>query len=137
MVKVADEVWIATALLHTEQPKRGSFPSAEIVDRAYREGLHKPLRPGVQIHVSQHCVANKRPNPGNYRMLYDIGGGHRRLYRHTDESHPYREGGKTMPARYDIPEKYWYLLDWYSNTYDRDSGDVPNGWGHPAGAGRG
>src|SRR5438105_1579661 len=118
MVKVADEVWIGTALLHTEEPKRQSFSTGEIVDRMYKEGLHQPLRPGVQIHATQHCVANKRPNPGNYRMLYEVARGQRRLYRHTDDSHPYREGGKAVPARGDIPEKYWYLLDWYSTSYD-------------------
>ena len=45
--------------------------------------------------------------------------GQRRLYRHTDEAHPYRSGGKTAPARSDIPEEYWYLIDWYEKTYDR------------------
>ena len=32
-IKVADEVWIGTALLHREQPARESFSTAEIVDR--------------------------------------------------------------------------------------------------------
>jgi hypothetical protein len=116
-VKVADEVWIGTALLQVKQPDR-DFSVREIVDRVFEEGLHKPLRPGVQIHASQHCVANKRPNPGNYRMLYETSRGQRRLYRHTDEAHPHREGGKTVPARSDIPEEYWYLLDWYGTVYD-------------------
>ncbi|MDP9379453.1 MAG: hypothetical protein M3Q29_04755 [Chloroflexota bacterium] len=69
-IKVADEVWIAAALLHREHPDRPDFSIAEIVDRVAQEGLHKPLRPGVQIHATLHCVANKRPNPGTYRMLY-------------------------------------------------------------------
>jgi hypothetical protein len=116
-IKVADEVWIGTALLHLEHPERESFSTAEIVDRVFQEGLHRPLRPGVQIHASQHCVANKRPNPGTYRMLYETGRSQRRLYRHTDEAHPYR-GGKTVPAQADIPEKYWHLLDWYERVYD-------------------
>ncbi len=120
-IKVADEVWIGTALLHTEQPDRGSFSTREIVDRVFDEGLHRPLRPGVQIHVSQHCVANKRPNPGNYCMLYETGKGQRRLYRHTDEAHPHRIGGKIVPARSDIPERYWRLVDWYTTVYDRQS----------------
>lgn len=118
-IKVADETWIGTALLHVEQPDRQSFSTREIVDRVYQEGLHLPLRPGVQIHVSQHCVANKRPNPGNYCMLWETGKGQRRLYRHTDEPHPYRRGAKTVPARSDIPAEYRYLLDWYATAYDR------------------
>jgi hypothetical protein len=117
-IKVADEVWIGTALLHLEQPDRESFSTAEIVDRVFEEGLHRPLRPGVQIHASQHCVANKRPNPGNYRMLYETSRGQRRLYRHMDEAHPYRKGGKIVPPRSDIPEEYRYLVDWYETVYD-------------------
>jgi hypothetical protein len=120
-IKVADEVWIGTALLHLEQPNRGSFSVREIVDRVAEEGLHPHLRPGVQIHASQHCVANKRPNPGNYRMLYETDRGQRRLYRHTDEAHDYRSGGKTKPDRSDIPKEYWYLVDWYENVYDPDN----------------
>src|SRR5437879_7267058 len=38
-LKVADEVWIATALLHREHPAAPDFSIDEIVDRARREGL--------------------------------------------------------------------------------------------------
>ncbi len=117
-VKVADEVWLATALLHREHPNRESFSAREIVDRVYEEGLSGRLRPGVQVHVYQHCVANKRPNPGNYRMLVATEEGGRRLYRTGDGYHPYREGGKTRPERDEIPSEYRHLLDWYENEYD-------------------
>jgi hypothetical protein len=70
-VKVADEVWIATALLHRENPKREDFTVAEIVERARRENISGKLRPSVQVHVYLHCVANRPPNPGCHRMLYD------------------------------------------------------------------
>ena len=118
-VKVADEVWIATALLHTEQPGRRSFKVREIVDRAYLEHLTEQLRPGVQVHASLHCVANKRPNPGNYRMLYDVGAGERRLCRASDDFHPYRQGGKYIPNAGEIPEKYHPLLRWYERDYNK------------------
>src|SRR5205085_7010490 len=36
-LKVADEVWIAVALLHREHPERGDFTIEEIVDRAKLE----------------------------------------------------------------------------------------------------
>src|SRR2546430_4762932 len=35
------------------------FRSDEIVERAKREGLHKPFRRGVYVHAIQHCVANR------------------------------------------------------------------------------
>src|SRR6266704_361070 len=72
-LKVADEVWIATALLHREHPKASDFSLEEIVESARKEGLHEPLRPGVYVHVVQHCVANRPPNPGRYRVLIETG----------------------------------------------------------------
>ena len=113
-IKVADEVWIATALLHRERPESDDFSIREIVDRVAQENIAGRLRPGVQVHVSLHCVANKRPNPGNYRMLYETARGRRRLFRLSiDDYHPYREGGKILPEREDLSEPYWELLEWY------------------------
>ena len=115
-MKVADEVWVVTALLHHENPRRPDFSVAEIVDRAAVEGLSAELRPGVQVHAALHCVANKRPNPANYRMLYETGRGRRRLFRMGDLAHPYRKG-KITPSPDNIPEAYHYLFDWYRNDY--------------------
>ena len=91
-LKVADEVWIATALLHREHSKASDFSIEEIVERARKEGLHEPLRPGVYVHVVQHCVANRPPNPGRYRMLIETSEGRRRLFHTGDPYHPDREG---------------------------------------------
>ena len=55
-VKVADEVWISTALLHRENASATDFSIEEIVERARKEELQVPLRPGVYVHVVQHCV---------------------------------------------------------------------------------
>jgi len=118
-LKVADEVWIATALLHREHPEASDFSIEEIVERARKEGLRKPLRPGVYVHVVQHCVANRPPNPGRYRMLFETAEGRRRLFHTGDPSHPQREGGKATPEREDLPEGYPDLLDWYAK-WDRE-----------------
>ncbi len=112
-IKVADEVWIATALLHREHPEALDFLIEEIVDRARREGLHEPLRPGVYVHAVLHCVANRPPNPGRYRLLYETTEGRRRLYRIGDPYHPDREGSKTTPDPEDVPAEYAELLKWY------------------------
>jgi hypothetical protein len=112
-LKVADEAWIAVALLHREHPKAADFTVEQIVDRARREGLHVPVRPGLYVHVVQHCVGNRRPNPGRYRMLFETRAGHRRLFRQGDPSHPDREGAKITPQIEDIPEAYANLLVWY------------------------
>ena len=113
---VADEAWIATALLHREHPKRADFTVKEIVDRARAENITGSLRPGVGLHVSYHCVANKPPNPGRHRMLYETSHGRRRLYREGDPADPKRLG-KVLPEAEAIPEQYRYLLDWYRNEY--------------------
>jgi hypothetical protein len=119
-LKVADEVWIATALLHRGDPDSEDFSVEEIVERASREGLYKPTRPGVYVHVIQHCVANRPPTPGRYRMLFETGEGRRRLFRSGDPYHPDREGSKTTPAAEDIPERYRDLLVWY-RRWEQDS----------------
>src|ERR1700722_6508020 len=72
-IKIADEVWIATALLHREQPERPDFTVAEIIDRARRESIIGELRPGVRVYVLLHCVANYPPNPARYRVLFATG----------------------------------------------------------------
>jgi len=112
-IKVADEVWISTALLHRENPHCADFEIEEIMERATREAGKRPLRPGVYVHVVQHCVANRPPNPGRYRMLFETAPGRRRLFRDGDNYDPARKGSKTEPSRDDIPSEYSDLLDWY------------------------
>lgn len=111
-IKVADEVWLATALLHSEHPKRPDFQIEEIKERAAKES-GRELRPGVYVHIVQHCVANRPPSPGRYRMLVETASGRRRLFRTGDSYHVAREGSKTHPAFEDLPEKYRDLLNWY------------------------
>ena len=119
-IKVADEVWVATALLHREHPSQPDFAIDRIMQRAAEEAGTQPLRPGVYVHIVQHCVANRPPNPGRYRMLFETTAGRRRLFRNGDAYHTAREGAKTVPAREDIPPEHRDLLDWYKN-WNQDS----------------
>ena len=112
-IKVADEVWIAAALLHREHPEREDFMIEEISQRAKEEAGKSNLRPGVYVHIVQHCVANRPPNPGRYRMLFETTPGRRRLFRAGDPYDRAREGSKTTPAPEDIPAEYEGLLHWY------------------------
>lgn len=118
-VRVADTAWVAVALLHRGHPDRSDFAVAEIVDRAQSEEALGParFRPGVRTHVSQHCVANKKPDPGRYRMLFETRAGRRRLYREGDPVHPGRRKGKVLPSVDDLPVKYRSLIDWYRSEY--------------------
>jgi hypothetical protein len=119
-LRVADEVWIATALLQREQPERQDFSIEEILERAAKEARGEPLRPGVRVHINQHCVANRPPNPGRYRMLFETAPGRRRLFRRGDNYDAAREGSKIVPAREDIPSEYAALLEWYRD-WSQDS----------------
>ncbi|MGA9800447.1 MAG: hypothetical protein WBQ68_15655 [Terriglobales bacterium] len=114
-VKVADEVWIATALLHQKHPERFDFTIGEIMEsaRQMRRESAGSLRPGFYVHVVQHCVANRAPNPGRPRMLVETAPGRRRLFRPGDYYHPEREGAKTAPNRENLPDAYKGLLSWY------------------------
>jgi hypothetical protein len=123
-LKVADEVWIATALLHREWPDCVDFSTDEIVERARRESLYGSLRPGVYVHVIQHCVANRPPNPGRYRMLFETMEGRRRLFRKGDSYHPERDGAKITPASEDLPKGYGDFLTWYRQWDSSSSQDL-------------
>jgi hypothetical protein len=113
----AVEVFVATALLHREQPGRSEFTIQEIVNRAARENITGELRSGVSVHASQHCVANKAPNPGKHRMLFASGKHTRRLLLPGDEVHPGRTG-KIFPDAGEIPERYLPLLEWARKRYE-------------------
>lgn len=122
-IKVADEVWLATSLLHRENPRREDFSVSEIVARARKEKRAGGYRPGLQIHVSSHCVATKPPNPARHRMLSETGRGRRRLFRSGDKFHRDRKQGKTHPAVEDLPPKYRHLVDWYERNYENGNND--------------
>lgn len=132
-IKVADEVWVATAMLHQRFPERLDFSIEEIVEFAASTKelrLMGPLRPGFYVHVVQHCVANRPPNPGRYRMLLETAPGRRRLFRNGDAYDSEREGGKTSPKPEDLPENWfrglfaWYR-GWCANAAGRAIDDDP------------
>jgi hypothetical protein len=112
-LKVADEIWIATALLHRERPSEPDFSIEEIKQRAAREAGPRALRPSVYQHIVQHCVANRAPSPGRYRMLFETAPGRRRLYREGDPCHRERYGAKKAPQAGNLPSEHVGLLDWY------------------------
>lgn len=116
-VRLGDEVWIATALLHREHPERAEFTVSEIVARARSEAIGQRHRTGVYQHAQTHCVANRKPQPARLRMLFATGRTTRRLYRPGDPYHPGREGGRSVPDRGDLPSRYRELVDWYETHY--------------------
>lgn len=118
-LNIADQVWVATALLHHEHPERDDFSKQEIRQRAEQEDPEGAKRAGISTHISTHCVASKKPDPAKHRMLTRTGTGRRRLFRSGDVFHPMRSGGNVAPPRENLPEKYHYLLEWYENEYNK------------------
>jgi hypothetical protein len=113
-ILVADEAWLATALLHREHPEAEDFSLEEIRHKSRDE--FRDARPGVWQHIVSHCVASNPPNPAQYRMLHSSARGRRRLYREGDPVHPERRG-KIHPEKRDIPERYRPLVDWYVSEF--------------------
>ena len=119
LLKVADETWVATALLQREHPERDDFEAIEIKAKALEQ---RSLVPGtyreissVYQHAIQHCVANLPRQTGAYRMLYATGKTTRRLYRPWDAYDPTRDGGRMLPERTTLPSAYQTLIDWYQS----------------------
>ena len=123
-LKVSDEAWLATALLHRDHPDREDFMLAEIHARARAEFGDE--RPGVWQHIVGHCVASNKPSPASYRMLHQSGRGRSRLFRHGDPIHPGRRSGRMHPSKSEIPAKYWPLLEWYEKDYAPGGGSPPS-----------
>ena len=123
-LKVADEVWIITALLHKENPSSQDFTVEQVMNRARKELAAGKLRPGFYVHVIQHCVANRAPNPGRYRMLYETAKDRRRLFKKGDPYHHDREGSKTVPDRESLPTPYRGLIDWYLEIFCASRGNA-------------
>jgi len=139
-LRIADGVWIATALLHREHPDRPDFTEAEIQARFLAEGLPRGKNPSsLPTNINSHCVANrsrsrKKSDPskvqgGPYRILYETRSGFRRLFRPGDDFHPdriqTRKPSKSVPKIGEIPEEYRELLDWYGKWAEPCSAVLP------------
>lgn len=123
MITAADLIWIATASLERENPARKGFSHDEIRQRVYSlEPDHGFPDATIRTHITTHCVANKRPDPGKHRKLYMNPDGTYRLYRSGDPCDPGRKEGKTVPDANRIPAKYHDLLEWYQSG---DAGHAP------------
>jgi len=121
-LSTANLVFLAAASLTREYPERKGFSHQEIRRRAYelepKSGLSDSA---IRSHISTHCVANKKPDPGKHRKLFVNEDGTYRLYRKGDACDPGRRDGPLAPKPGDVPEKYQELLDWYNTAH----GDRP------------
>lgn len=119
-IKVADELFVAVALLQREHPEQEAFSVQEILKKAKEENLAGNLRPGLKIHAYSHAVANLPAHGGRYRILFKTASGKLRLLRAGDDVHPDRNQ-KIWPDPEDLPERYRHLVAWAKKQYSQHS----------------
>lgn len=120
-MRVADQAWVAVALLHRENPERSDFALEEIIRRADQEFGH-PLQPGVRTHIVSHGVAENEPTPARLRMFTRTDRARRRLFRPGDKFNPKRTG-RSYPDPIQLGDKYRQLVDWYVREYAPQNGE--------------
>jgi hypothetical protein len=113
----ATAVWIATTVLHRENPTRDSFQASEIAEKASSLALIRASPATLSMHISLHCVGNSKAAPNTIRFLYRVKNGWYRLFRNGDDFHESRKYGRTFPKRESLPAEYDELLNWYENSY--------------------
>jgi hypothetical protein len=106
-VKIHVEVFIASELLGRRQE---TFSSEDL--RREIERLFDDTRPGVNTHISAHCVGNAPRNAGTvYNYLFRIDDGVLRPFDPgQDRPHNTRAEARLQPDPRDIPRRYRYLL---------------------------
>jgi hypothetical protein len=104
---IADTIWVAASLLHHFDSDRDGFDHATLLRKVLE--LDPSLNPrSVSTHLSTHCVASKKADPSNHRILTENPDGTLQLYRPGDLCHPSRTDGRTQPKV--LPEQYRWLL---------------------------
>jgi hypothetical protein len=123
-ISAANLVFLAAASLTREHPDRRDLTHEEIRRRAYE----LEPEPGqsdhtIRAHISSHCVANKKSDPGKHRKLFINDNGTYRLYRQGDPCDPGRKNGPIAPQPGEVPAKYHELPDWYNSTCENRTGE--------------
>ncbi len=120
-------IWISTAKLQHESG------AAEVPVDRIRATLaslfpKQAALSSVSTYLSQVLIASKKrfPNHLNSRVLSGSGS-LRHLFRIGDPVHHDRMKAKAKPNREELPESYWYLLDWYEKDYSPSTGAVHSG----------
>jgi hypothetical protein len=118
LLKIADAIWVATALLHLGRPAQNAFTIDEIVEKTVSLGLTNAAEKSIRQHVLQHCEALSKPQPNRSRILYATRTTHRRLFRTNDRCHAGREGAPTHPEWSALPPEYDHLRHWYEEVWN-------------------
>lgn len=114
----ASAIWVATAMLHKENPTRPSFTIPEIRQKVHDQGLSTHAESTIMTHIMAHCVANAPLNQGTpHRKLFRVDEALYRLYHDGDLCDEDRLNGKTNPQLETLPPEYRELVTWYTKEY--------------------
>jgi hypothetical protein len=106
-VKIHVEVFVASRLLSRS---RDTFTGQDL--RVEIQRLFGDTRPGVDTHISAHCVANAPKNAGTvHNYIWRLDHSLFRLFqRATDIPHASRMNADHLPHVEDVPRQYRHLL---------------------------
>lgn len=125
-ISTANVVWIATALLHKENPHRKAFRVEEIFKKVKSLELLNVAPMTIKMHISSHCVADRKGSPSTHRKLTRVEPGWYKLYIKEEPYHEDRKNGNIVPGKELIPDQFEELIDWFNNYYSKiiDTGNI-------------
>jgi len=111
-------VWLATALLHRDNPQSDAFSAKEIFNKVKQMNLLSVSDSTINMHITSHCVASTKASPDKHRKLTRVQSGWYRLFREGDSFHETRSTGHSAPLAEMIPIEFKDVVDWYNIQYN-------------------
>ena len=111
-------VWLATALLHKENPQIDAFQAKEIFHKVKELDLLSVSDSTINTHISSHCVASGKESPDRHRKLTRVRSGWYRLFKEGDPFHETRATGQIVPLAGMLPLRFSDVIDWYNKEYN-------------------
>ena len=111
-------VWLATALLHRDNPQSDAFSAKEIFYKVKELDLLSVSDSTINMHITSHCVASGKESPDRHRKLTRVRAGWYRLFKEGDSFHETRSTGQTAPLTGMLPLRFKDVIDWYNREYN-------------------
>ena len=115
----SNAVWLATAILHRENPQSDAFSSKEIFQKVKQMSLLSVSDSTIHMHITSHCVASTKASPDRHRKLTRVQSGWYRLFREDDSFHETRSNGQSAPLAEMLPLEFKDVIDWYNIQYNK------------------
>ena len=129
-VKIADAIWVATAMLHESEGVHASFSKDRICDQVVNEIDSSKNVGSIMHNISVHCLANRpaKSKSDNHCKLYMESKEKYRLYRTgEDDRDPSRRACSVEPDRGRLLPEHHKWIDWYRRVYCGKKAPSPQG----------